>query len=134
MRDRHIGNKVTEIKYVTAGSRSESPSDSVKEESSENSKKYYTEALRLAQNLSKKWGTLREKKAQDPNLLYGFPKLDEIDAMSRPPVSGIQKWFEFQIQFISEHASGDENVRSRMIYRILEDLRRVEEQVNKVVS
>jgi hypothetical protein len=130
-RERHMGNKVTEIKYEEKP-RSENGAESENLKTPENSDKYYKEALSFAQKISKNWETLREKKKQDPNLLYGHPKLEEIDAMSRPPISGIQKWFESQVESIDTHARDDENARSRMMYRLLEDLQWIDERVQEV--
>ncbi len=54
--------------------------------------------------------------------------------LSRGPSSTrFQIWFEGQLEFIEKHA-GDENAKSRMMYRVKEDLERIEGKVNDIVE
>lgn len=98
-----------------------------------NSEQYQREALEVAQRISRQWQKLKEAVQSDPQLLANDPQLWEINELTRPPKSGIQVWFEGQVKWIEEHAGNDENAKSRMIYRLKEDLERIEKQFNDVI-
>ena len=98
-----------------------------------NSEQYQKEALEIAQRISRQWQKLIEKVKTNKYALAGEPHLQEIFDMNRPPQPGIQVWFEGQIKFIEEHA-GDENAKSRMMFRLKEDLEGIEEKVNDMVE
>ena len=91
--------------------------------------KYYQEALEVAQRISQRWQKIREDKKSNPNLSLGA-KLEEIDSMTRPPVPGIRAWFESQIDLINRQGEGDPNTKSRMMFRLKEDLEHVEQQLD----
>ncbi|MDO8537010.1 MAG: hypothetical protein Q7R94_02075, partial [bacterium] len=84
---------------------------------------YYQQSLEIARGLSRRWNILREKKKENPHFLAEHPLLEEIDAATRSPVSGIQSWFESQMKFVN--AQSDPEARSRMMYRVKEDIERI---------
>lgn len=92
-----------------------------------NSELYQKEALEIAQRISRQWNKLKEKQP------IGDPTLWEIWEANRPPKTGIQIWFEGQLESI-EKSTGDENTRSRMMYRLKEDLERIEETVKDIIE
>ncbi len=104
----------------------ETPKFEAPKKEQNNSEQYQKEALDVAQRISRQWQKLKGKSLSDP-------QLQEIYDMNRPPQSGIQLWFEGQIKFIGEQA-GDENAKSRMMYRLKEDLERIEGKVNDIVE
>ena len=110
----------------------ESPQENSTETPEANYDRYYQESLAIAQELSRKWKTLRDKKKKDPRFLAGNPLLEEIDAASRPPVSGIQSWFESQVRFVNTQS--DPEARSRMMYRVKEDIERIEQKVDDLIG
>ncbi len=93
---------------------------------------YYRESLEIAQRMSERWRELREKIKKTPYLLAEYPELTEVDFLSHPPISGIQRWFESKIKTIENIAGNDINVKSRMMYRLKEDLERIQQQLNDV--
>lgn len=129
-RKKHIGNKVTEIQYS---------SGQVEREDDENSDTraradtYFRESVVIAQNISRRWKELRELKKQNPNLLVNYPKLDEIESISKPPKTGIQVLFESRVDWINNQAGNDDNARSRMLYRLKEDLERINQQLDQII-
>lgn len=105
----------------------------IPESSETRTEKYYNETLRMAQKLSERWQVLREKTKENPNLLAAYPKLEQVDSLSKPPVSGIQSYFEGQVESINKSA-GDADARSRMIYRLKEDLQEIEKELDEVLK
>ena len=98
-----------------------------------NSEQYQKEAMDIAQLISRQWQKLVDKVRQDKHALVSSPQLQEIYEMNRPPQSGIQLWFEDQVKFIEDH-TGEENAKSRMMYRLKEDLERIRDRVNEMVG
>jgi hypothetical protein len=97
-----------------------------------NSEKYQEEALIIAQRISQQWKNLKEKVDANPNAIH-HPKLLEIYEMNKPPQTGIQLWFEYQLEFI-KNATGNENTKSRMMYHLKEDLETIEEMFKDELS
>ena len=91
-----------------------------------NSEKYRAEALEMAQRISQRWNELKGTDLTDEQ------DLDRIYNMTRPPKSGIQVWFDGKIQLIEQQA-GDENAKSRMTYRLKEELQKIESSVDRVL-
>jgi hypothetical protein len=91
-----------------------------------NSEIYLKEATDIAQRISRSWQKLKGQKGLSR-------QLEEILEMNKPPKTGIQLWFEDQVKFINQSA-GDENSKSRMTYRLKEDLERIEGEVNELIS
>jgi len=107
--------------------------EAVSEKEQENSEQYRQDAMAIAQRISRQWRGLMDKVKSDEHALAGSPQLQEIYEMNRPPQSGIQVWFEYQVKFIEDH-TGEESAKSRMMYRLKEDLERIEERVNGMVG
>lgn len=91
---------------------------------------YLKEAEEIAQRLSRHWQSLREKRKANPGLLALSPKLEEIDSMSRPPISGIQSYFESQVKWIKEHTANDANA----MYRLKEEMKHVETELMALIA
>jgi hypothetical protein len=109
------------------------PETNIAETPEDRARTYQQEAMIIAQRLSQQWQELRKKKKADKNLLVGNPKLIEIDAMSNPPVSGIQVYFEGQLKTIDEMA-GDPDSHSRMMYRLKEEMEQIEKSLNGILG
>jgi hypothetical protein len=92
-----------------------------------NVEQYKKEAMDIAQRISCQWQKLKDKQP------IAYPQLNEIWQANRPPKTGIQIWFEGQLDFIEKQA-GYENAKSRMMYRVKEDLERIEEKINDIVG
>lgn len=117
----------------------ESQSTSHIESPESRAEQYYQEALKIAQRISQRWQKLREEKKENSNLLSSSPNLEEIDLMTKPPVTGIQAWLESRVKFIDRQAGsaeGPENAeaRSRMMYQLKEDLEHIEQQVDQLID
>jgi len=112
----------------------ESPEQNSMETPEDRFDQYHQESLAIAQELSRRWMTLREEKKKNPNLFADDPFLEEIDAASRPPKSGIQVWFESKLNFVNTAAGNDPDARSRMLYRVKEDLERVKGKVDDILG
>ena len=112
----------------------ESPEQSSVETPENRFDQYYQESLEVAQELSRRWAALREEKKKDPNLFAENAFLEEIDAASRPPKSGIQVWFESKLNFVNTAAGGDPDARSRMMYRVKEDIERVKQKIDAILG
>jgi len=104
----------------------ESPKFEAPKKEQNNSEQYQKEAMDIAQRISRQWQNLKDKTIADP-------ELQEIWQANRPPKTGIQIWFEGQLDFIKQQA-GDENAKSRMMYRVKEDLERIEEKMNNIIE
>ena len=109
----------------------ESPDKNLPETPELRAEQYKQEALEIAQRMSQKWEEFRKKRKANPHI--GNAKLEEIDDMTRPPVSGIQAWFEYQVKSIDEMSGNDEDARSRMMYRLKEDLEYIEEHLDSAL-
>jgi hypothetical protein len=109
------------------------PKAEAPEKEQNNSEQYQQDAMVIAQRVSRQWEKLVDKVKLDEHALAGSPQLQEIYEMNRPPQSGIQLWFEYQVKFIEDHA-GEESAKSRMMYRLKEDLERIEDRVNEMVG
>lgn len=94
----------------------------------------YEDVLSIAQKLSHQWQELMDKVKSDPDALAGNPTLQEIYGYNNPPKSGIQSYFEGQMKFIEESSGGDENTKNIMLYRLKQDLERMEEKVNDIIG
>jgi len=97
------------------------------------SENYQQEAMVIAQRMSQRWQELREKMLKDPHLLASSAKLNEINAASKPPIPGIRTYFEGQIKFIDAQA-GDASSRSRMMYRLKEEMEQLEKSLDEVLG
>ena len=95
---------------------------------------YHQEALAIAQRMSQQWLSLREKLKTDPAVAAESPNLADIDSLSSPPVTGIQRYFEDKMERISATGGDDINAKSRMMHRLVEDLQRIELEFNIVLG
>lgn len=94
------------------------------------SEKYQKEAEDIAKRISRSWKQLREK---NPSFFDDDPELSDIEQLRSSPKSGIQRWYEGKVEFI-ENASGSEDAKSRMMYRLKEDLERIEKRIERIMS
>lgn len=92
-----------------------------------NSEQYRAEALVIAQRMSHQWKKL------DGKLLPENPRLSEIYQMTHPPKTGIQIWFDSQVNFIVTAAGNSEETKSKMMYRLKGDLEQLEKDFNEIV-
>lgn len=87
---------------------------------------YYRESMEIAQKMSKRWEALRKKAETFP--LTG--KLAEINGMTQTPVSGIQVFFEAQVDLINKSTASNADARSRTMQRLKEELESIEKLLN----
>lgn len=92
----------------------------------------YLEAVVQAQRMSQNWEKLREVFKKNPNLRSEFVDLDQVDMMNRPPKTGIQAWFESQLEFVKKASGGNYASASVMIFRVKEELDRFEKHMESV--
>lgn len=97
------------------------------------SEQYHAEAMETAQRISGLWKQLEGRVKANPNLLADSPKLGEIYDLTSSPKSGIQVWFEGQVSFIEQQA-GDEDAKSRMMHRLIEDVERIGQEVEELIK
>ncbi len=126
MKEHHIGNIVTDIKLEQLPSQPLPERDRAQE--------YYSRALLVAQNLSAKWKLVRQKLSLDSSFLNST--LVEIDAMTdlKTGRSGIQNYFESQVAFIDRMSGSDVSARTRMMYRLVEEMESIKKRVEVILT
>ena len=97
----------------------------------DNDEQLRKEARQTAQELSHRWGDLRNAVEADSSILDENPELWHVYDMGESPVSGIQKWFEGQMEDIE--GLGD-LAKSSALIRVKSDLERIGGWVDRALS
>lgn len=107
---------------------------SIPESDQERSEQWQAEALEIAQRISHLWKQLDAKVQADPNILVDSPEIGYVYDLTKSPTTGIQTWFEGQMNWIENAAGGDEHAKSVMMHSLKKHAARIEQQVNEILA
>ncbi len=105
--------------------------EAAQEMAADSDEQHRKEARQMAEELSHRWSDLRDAVEADPSILDSNPGLGDVYDMGESPVSGIQKWFEGQMEDIEE--LGD-LAKSSALIRVKSDLERIKGWVDRALS
>jgi hypothetical protein len=107
----------------------ETPKTAKPETEQKRSEQLQKAALEIGHRISWKWKEIQKLYKSNPKGLND-PRLNEIVEMTSPPKSGIQVWFESQIEWGKQQGIKDDWT----MHHILEDLQELEQKFNKALE